>query len=358
VPRTDQAPAILLAPDSFKGTFSAARVAEALATGVAAEGGRPDRCPVADGGEGTLAVLLGAMGGSLVVTRAHDPLGRPCDGHFGLLTGGTVAIVETATASGLDLVTERERDCEAASTRGTGELLVAAASAGARRILLGVGGSATTDGGSGAIEAIREAGGLGGAEVVILCDVTTPFEDAAHVFGAQKGADAAAIGRLTSRLHALVPSLSRDPRGVPMTGAAGGLSGGLWAEVGATLAPGAATVLDAVGFDLRLRHAAAVVAGEGRLDHQSLAGKIVSEIAARAARARVPLHLVVGRDELGARSRERLGAASIREAGTLAAIAEAGSRVCRQTRARMTVVPAARPPRPQVGTRGDAAGAA
>jgi glycerate 2-kinase len=343
VPRTGEAPVILLAPDSFKGTFSAAAVADALAAGVSAEGGRPDRCPVADGGEGTMAVLLAAIGGSVAVARVHDPLGRPRDGRFVLLGDGTVAIVETAEASGLDLVAEGERDCEAASTRGTGELLVAAARAGARRILLGVGGSATTDGGWGAIEAIREAGGLGDAQVEILCDVTTPFEAAARVFGPQKGADAAAIGRLTRRLDALARQLRRDPRGHPMTGAAGGLSGGLWAEIDATLTSGAAAVLDAVGFDARLRRAAAVVAGEGRIDNQSVQGKIVGEIAARAARAGVPLHVVAGRDELDTPSRERLGAASVREATTLETVAEAGRRICRGAAAQTTAARAATP---------------
>jgi glycerate kinase len=348
---------ILLAPDSFKGTFSASAVAEALAVGVIAEGGRLDRCPVADGGEGTMDILVAAAGGSFAAAEVHDPLGRTRTGRFGLLAGGAVAVVETAEASGLGLVAADERDSEAASTRGTGELLVAAARTGARRILLGVGGSATTDGGRGAIEAIREAGGLGGAEVVILCDVTTPFEDAAHVFGPQKGADAAAVERLTRRLHALAQELARDPRGVSMTGAAGGLSGGLWAEIGATLAPGAAAVLDAVGFDVRLGHATAVVAGEGRIDHQSLAGKIVGEIAARAARGGVPLHVVVGRDELDPTSRRQLGPASVREAPTLEAIAEAGSRICRQARAHMTVAPAATPPQPDLGMEGHAAAA-
>src|SRR3954447_5311603 len=223
------APVLLLAPDSFKGTFSSSAVAEALAVGVVSEGGWPDRCPAADGGEGTLDVLVTARGGYVSLADAHDPLGRPCRGRVGLLAGGTIAVVETADASGLALVAERERDCEAASTRGTGELLVAAARAGVRTILLGVGGSATTDGGWGAIEAIREAGGLGDAEVEVLCDVTTPFEAAAEVFGPQKGADAAAVGRLARRLDALAPRLRRDPRGVPMTGAAGGLAGGLWA---------------------------------------------------------------------------------------------------------------------------------
>jgi glycerate kinase len=327
---------ILLAPDSFKGTFSAAAVTEALAAGVVAEGGRPDRCPVADGGEGSLEVLVGAGGGSLSEAQVHDPLGRPRTGRFGLLDGGSVAVVETAEASGLALVAEAERDSEAASTRGTGELLVAAAQAGARRILLAVGGSATTDGGQGALDAIRAAGGLGDVELVILCDVTTPFEDAARVFGPQKGADAAAVARLTRRLDTLGQRLRRDPRGVPMTGAAGGLAGGLWADLGATLAPGAAAVLTAVGFDARLERATAVVAGEGRIDHQSLAGKIVGEIARRAARAAVALHVVVGRDELDPGSREELGIASIREAPSLDAIAEAGRAICRMVRAHET----------------------
>jgi glycerate kinase len=262
-----------------------------------------------------------------VPVAVHDPLGRPHAGRFGLLSGGSVAVVDTAEASGLALVTAGERDCEAASTRGTGELLVAAARSGARRILLGVGGSATTDGGAGAIEAIRAAGGLGGAELVILCDVTTPFEAAARVYGPQKGAGTGAVERLTRRLDALARRLDRDPRGVPMTGAAGGLSGGLWATFGARLVAGAPAVLEAVGFEPRLARAAAVVTGEGRIDDQSLAGKIVGEIASRAARAGVPLHVVVGRDQLGAHSRERLGIASVHEARTLAAIADAGRRI-------------------------------
>jgi glycerate kinase len=327
-------PRILVAPDSFKGTFGADTVAEALAVGIDAGGGWADRCPVADGGEGTMEVLLAAVGGTFEPVDAHDPLGRPHRCRIARLSDGATAVVETAEASGLALVADAERDAEAASTRGTGELLVAAARGGARRILLAVGGSATTDGGAGAIEAIRDAGGLGDAELVILCDVTTPFEDAATVYGPQKGADAAAVRRLTARLHELGARLERDPRGVPMTGGAGGLSGGLWAAFGATLAPGAPAVLDAVGFDVRLQAAAAVVAGEGRIDHQSLAGKIVGEIATRAARFGVPLHVVVGRDQLDDRSREQLGPASVQEASTLAAIADAGRQIVDAHRAR------------------------
>ena len=333
VPHACQPAVVLLAPDSFKGTFTATAVAEALAVGVGSQGAWPDRCPVADGGEGTLSVLLSAAGGTIYLAQAHDPLGRPCVGRVGLLAGGSVAVVETADASGLGLVAEAERDCEAASTRGTGELLVAAARTGARRILLGVGGSATTDGGLGALEAIRAAGGLGDAELLVLCDVTTPFEDAAHVFGPQKGADVRAVERLTGRLHTLAARLPRDPRGVPMTGAAGGLSGGLWAAFGATLTPGAPAVLVAVRFDARREHATAVVTGEGRIDQQSLAGKLVGEIARRAARAGVPLHVVVGRNELDAGSREELAIVSIRETPTLDAIADAGAAICREATA-------------------------
>jgi glycerate kinase len=321
------APLVLVAPDSFKGTFSAAQVAEALAAGIEEAGARADRCPVADGGEGTLDVLLAARGGEVRTAPAHDPLGRPLDARFALLDGGGTAVVETAEASGLALVAPEERDAEAASTAGAGELIAAAAAAGAREILVAVGGSATTDGGRGAIAAIEAARGLRGARLTVLCDVTTPFEDAARVFGPQKGADPAAVERLTARLHAFAGQLPRDPRGRPLTGAAGGLSGGLWAAFGARLVPGAAAVLDAVGFDARLAAADAVVAGEGRIDGQSLAGKIVGEIAARARAAGRPLHVVAGADALEPGQRDALGLASVTAAPTLDDVRAAGRRI-------------------------------
>src|SRR5688500_17847495 len=182
----------------------------------------PDLCPVADGGEGTLDALLPGLGGEVVAADVHDPLGRPLRGHFGLVEGGGTAIVETATASGLALVAESERDAWAASTRGTGELIAAAVAAGAQVVLVPVGGSATTDGGAGALEAIEEAGGLHGARLVVLCDVRTPFEDAPCVFGPQKGADPAMVTRLERRLDELARRWSRDPRGVPKIGRAAG----------------------------------------------------------------------------------------------------------------------------------------
>jgi glycerate 2-kinase len=323
--------AVLIAPDSFKGTLLAAEVAAALGAGIESAGGEVDPCPVADGGEGTLEVLAAPLGARLETVAVSDPLGRTVEAPFGLIAGrgnaGSTAVVELAAASGLGLVGEAERDPVAASTFGTGELIVAAVRAGAGVVYVGVGGSATTDGGAGAIKAIRDGGGLAGARLVVLCDVRTPFEDAARVFGPQKGAGAADVRRLTNRLHALARRLDRDPRGVPMTGAAGGLSGGLWAAFDAELVPGAGFVLDAIGFDRRMRSARAVVTGEGKLDQQSLAGKAVSEVATRARQAGVPCFAVCGRHELDAFGARVLDLQAVLEAGTVSELEQAGRRL-------------------------------
>jgi glycerate 2-kinase len=314
----------LVAPDSFKGTFSAPEVAAALAAGLADGGAEADLCPVADGGEGTAEALRAALGGEARRVPAHDPLGRAVEAGFVLLGDGETAAVDTAAASGLPLVAEGERDAEAASTYGTGELIAAAIAAGARRVLLAAGGSATTDGGRGAVEALREAGGVGDARIVVLCDVTTAFEDAARVFAPQKGADEEAVERLGRRLGAYAAELPRDPRGMPMGGCAGGLSGGLWAAYGAALRPGADFVLDLLDFDRRLREAEAAISGEGRIDPQSLEGKVVGRIAERCAAAGRDLHVVVGRDELDRAAAGELPIRSVREAGTLDALRAAG----------------------------------
>jgi glycerate kinase len=314
---------ILVAPDSFKGTFSAVQVAQAIGRGIARAGVVADLCPVADGGEGTIDVL----GGQTVAVPVRDPLGRPLSASFALLDGGRRALVEMAAASGLGLLAESERDPWAATTYGTGQLLRAAAEGGADEILVAVGGSATVDGGRGALEAVSDAGGLGDARVVVLCDVQTPWERCARVYGPQKGADAALVERLAARLDAYAAELPRDPRGVPMTGAAGGLSGGLWAGLGAELVPGAPYVLDAVGFDSRLRAADAVVVGEGRIDEQSVMGKIVGEIAARARAAGTPLHAIVGTNAIDEDDARACDLRSVTEAPTLAAIEAAGERL-------------------------------
>lgn len=320
---------VLVAPDSFKGTLSALEVAQAVGDGLRVAGHAVQLCPVADGGEGTLEVLVAALGGELRSASVSDPLGRPIEAAFGLCQVGRslVAVVETAAASGLGLVTARERDPVAASTYGTGELVMAALAAGADEVYLGVGGSATTDGGAGALRAIADGGGLGGAKLIVLCDVRTPFEDAARVFGPQKGAGPDEVRRLTARLGRLARGWPRDPRGVPLTGAAGGLSGGLWAGLDAHLVPGAAFVLDRLDFDRRMRAARAVVTGEGRLDEQSLAGKALSEVATRARQSGVPCHAIVGRRELNSFGIRILDLQAVVEAGTLEDIRAAAGRV-------------------------------
>jgi glycerate 2-kinase len=314
----------LVAPDSFKGTFDATTVADAIGAGIEGAGGEADRCPVADGGEGTMAVLLAALGGERRTARVHDPLRRPVEASFGLLGDGKTAIVETAQASGLSLVAPDERDPERADTFGTGELIAAAIEAGARTVLLAAGSSATTDGGRGAIEALRQSNAAfvlctpgevqktnAEARIEVLCDVQTPYEDAARVFAPQKGADPVAVEHLTAQLESLAAELPRDPRGMPMGGCAGGLSGGLWAH-GAQLRPGADFVLDALDFDSRLARADAVISGEGRFDSQSLEGKIVGTIATRCAAAGKPLHLIVGENAIAREPPESV--ASIAEA--------------------------------------------
>lgn len=317
---------ILAAPDSFKGTFSAQAVAAALGRGLERAGfPPPDLCPLADGGEGTLAALLTALGGETAGAEATDPLGRAVSAGFGLVEDGATAIVEVAEASGLHRVAEGERDAEAASTRGTGELIAAAIERGAQVVLVGAGGSATTDGGAGAIAAIEEAGGLRGARLVVLCDVRTPFEDAARIFAPQKGADPAAAARLSKRLARLAAGWRRDPRGVPMSGAAGGLAGGLWAALGAHLEPGAPFVLEALRYDERMRAAAAVIVGEGRLDETSLEGKALGEAATRARQAGVPCFAVVGANGLDRFGARILDLQRVLEAPTLEAVEQAAT---------------------------------
>jgi glycerate 2-kinase len=314
----------VVAPDSFKGTFSAPEVAGAIAEGLRSGGIDAVELPLGDGGEGTLEALVEALDGEYRTATVSDPLGRPLEARFGLLPDGR-AVVEMAKASGLGLVAEHERDAWAATTRGTGELIAAAAAAGASTVVVTVGGSATTDGGAGALEALDQAGVEPRLEVV--CDVRTPWEDAPRVFGPQKGADEAMVARLEERLDALATTAPRDPRGEPMTGCAGGLSGGLWAFRDATLVPGAAYVLDAIGFDARLRAAAFVVTGEGKLDAQTLAGKVVGELAARCQRAGVACHAVVGSSELDPSA--EIALTSVREATDLEQLRQAGLELAR-----------------------------
>jgi glycerate kinase len=280
-------------PDKFRGSLSAPDAAAAIAAGLRRAGVADVRAlPLADGGEGTLDALLASRGGSRRTVTVTGPLGDPTGAEYAVLPDGT-AVVEMARASGLALV-EGRNDPLRASTRGTGELITAAARAGCRRIIVGVGGSATTDGGLAAVEALGWS--LPHVEVTVACDVTTGFLDAARVYGPQKGASDAQVALLTRRLH-MVAETYRTRLGVDVTrlehaGAAGGLAGGL-AALGAALEPGFDVVADAVELDEAFDGASLVVTGEGRLDTTSLTGKVVGAVLERAAQASIGARAVI-----------------------------------------------------------------
>lgn len=312
------APPVLVAPDKFKGTFTAAEVASAIAAGLREAGREVVELPVADGGEGTAAVL----GGTPVAVTASDPLGRPVEASYAWLDDGATAVVEAAGASGLWRLAPDERDPLAASSAGTGELIAAAVEAGAQRVVVACGGTATVDGGKGMLAALGDV--PRGVRFTAACDVRTPWERAAAEFGPQKGADQAAIASLRRRLATRARAMRKDPRGVPMTGCGGGISGALWSELGAELVAGPSYVLDALGFDELMRRAAFVVTGEGKLDATTLAGKAVAEVATRCRQGGVWCHAVVGRDELDVFGRRVLDLASVREASDPRALRRAG----------------------------------
>ena len=324
------APRVVIAPQSFKGSADAVAVAAAIARGV--HRAWPDaetvELPLADGGEGTVRALVRATGGELRRARVHDPLLRELDAEWGILGDRTTAVVEMAAASGLPLLKESERDARITSTRGTGELILAAAASGAHRIVIGIGGSATNDGGAGMARAFgyrfldRNGDDLpeGGTALARLwridgqtdprlvrpaidaaCDVTNPLlgpEGASAVFGPQKGATPEIVRELDAALtryaDVVERFVGRNVRDVPGAGAAGGLGAGLLAFLDARLISGAKLVLDAVGFERRLAGASLVITGEGRIDRQSLYGKLTQAVTL-AARARgVPVVAVAG----------------------------------------------------------------
>lgn len=293
-------PRVVAAPDKFRGTASAAEVAGAVARAAAACGWSCDRAPVADGGEGTLE----AIGGATRSTRVRGPLGEVVEAEWRMLSGGgglgdgPTAVVEMARAAGLELVGGAEwNDPMRASTEGVGDLVNAALAARARRVVVALGGSATTDGGLGCIEALRPHGRLAGVELVAACDVTTTFVQAAEEFAPQKGASAAQVALLRRRLERLaqvyLDELGVDVRPIPGSGAAGGLGGGL-AALGATLVPGFDLVADAIELPERIEGADLVVAGEGFLDEHSFAGKAVGGVVELAREAGVPVLVVAG----------------------------------------------------------------
>lgn len=266
-------PPVLVAPDAFGAELRAPVVAAAIARGLELAGVLPpaELCPVAGGGHGTAEVLLPALGGTTA------------DG-YALIDGGGTAIVERA-----------------ATARATGERVAAAAATGAAVVLVAAGGPAVEfDGGAGVVEAIEDGGGLHGAALVVLCELRAAWTRAAG-------------------------DLPRDPRGIPMTAAGGGLAGALWSQYDARLVAGAPFVLDELGFDARMRAARAVIVGEGRLDRATLEGRVTGEIATRARQAGVPCHAVVGEHAIDRFDARILDLQGIVVAATLEQIEAAGT---------------------------------
>lgn len=283
---------VVAAPDKFRGTASAAQVSGAVAAAAHRAGWTCSEIPVADGGEGTLEALGGANRDSLVT----GPLGEPVRAPWRLSAG--VGVVEMALASGLDLAggAARNRPLEA-TTAGTGELIAEAISAGAKRVIVGVGGSATTDGGLGAIRALEPLARTRGTSIEVACDVRLSFVEAATRFGPQKGATPAQVKLLVGRLERL-SQVYLDDYGVDVTqmvssGAAGGLAGGL-AAIGASLVPGFELVAEELALADAIESADLVVTGEGFIDDQSFDGKVVGGVAELAAAAGVPVLAVAG----------------------------------------------------------------
>lgn len=263
---------VLVAPDAFGAALRAPQVAAAIGRGLERAGVTPlpELCPVASGGAGTIEVLLPALGGQTA-------------NGFALVEDGATAIVQAA-----------------GSSAETGRLVAAAADTGAAVVVVAAGGGSCDDGGSGAIEAIEQEGGLRGATLVVLCDVRTAWQ----------AGDAS--------------SLRRDPRGVAMTGAGGGLAGALWAQFEARLVAGAPFVLEALRFDVRMRAARAVIVGEGRLDRGTMMGRVSGEIATRARQSGVPCHAVVGERTIDPFDARILDLQVILEASALEQIEAAG----------------------------------
>lgn len=277
----------LLCPASLKGVLSAGDAAAALALGVRGAGAEAVELPIADGGEGTADALFAALGGRWREAIASDPLGRPVPARW-LELPDSRAVVEAAAAIGLPLLRREERNPLVASSRGLGELIQGALAGGAKRLLVGLGGSATVDGGAGMREVLRELA----VPTIVLCDVRTRLGDAARLFGPQKGATPEVVEELERRLAAmqeLAPFAELEG-----AGAAGGLGAAL-AALGAELLAGAPAVLDLVGFDEQLRAADLVVTGEGQVDRTTAEGKAPGIVAERCVAAGVRCVVFGGR---------------------------------------------------------------
>ena len=321
---------LVIAPDSFKESLSAEEVASAIARGW--QSVYPDAdihlCPMADGGEGTVDAVLAASGGERRELTVRGPLGQPVQAHWGWLEDGQ-AVIEMAAASGLHWVEPAQRDARVTTSYGTGELILAALDAGARRIILGIGGSATNDGGAGVLQALGlrlldaageplAAGGaalidlqrieldgldprLAGIEILVAADVDNPLcgpRGASHVFGPQKGANPTQVEQLDRALghfaDLMAATLGEDYREVPGVGAAGGLGFAARAVLGARFRPGIELVAELSGLAAAMQGADLAITGEGRLDGQSLHGKTPVGVARVAQAAGVPVIALAG----------------------------------------------------------------
>jgi len=322
---------VVIAPNALKGSLTALEAARAIARGVSCVDDTIEivSLPIADGGDGTSAVLLAARGGVVRETIVPDPLGRPVRASFGLLDEGRTAVLDVASASGLVLLAEHERDPLLASSRGTGKLLSTALDTGVKSVVIGLGGSATIDGGAGLLAALGvgllddtgtpiASGGAGLARLARIdlsrvhpalarvqlraaCDVDCPLlgpQGAAQLFGPQKGATPEAVHELEQNLEHFANSIAkvsgRDVRTVPSGGAAGGIAAGLFGLVGATLEPGIDLVLETVDFERALQGADLVITAEGLLDRQSLRGKGPCGVGRWAKRRGVPVIALAG----------------------------------------------------------------
>jgi glycerate kinase len=345
---------VICAPDSFKGSLTAVQAAAAMADGIrhAVADAEVDRCPVGDGGEGTLEALLASVPGEHLGAIVSDSFGRNVDASIGLLDDGRTAFVEAAAAIGLGAIPLRERDVMRASSYGVGQLVLNALQRCRNKIIIGIGGSSSNDGGCGMAQALGvrffgrtdrliEARLTGAAiseihridtadlchdlenrKVIVACDVINPFtgpDGAAHVFAPQKGATTAQVDELENNLQHLAELIRRDLgvdiQSTPGAGAAGGLGGGLLAFAGAELVSGIDAILEAVGFEERIQGADLCLTGEGRLDAQSLSGKACLGVAALAAKYKVPTVALVGRAGPGAQQSLHAGITEYVEIG-------------------------------------------
>ena len=335
---------ILIAPDSFKDCLSAAAVAGALRTGILDVLPRitVGTLPMADGGEGTVEAVVAATGGERVTVEVLDPLLRPITAIYGITGDGGSAVIEMAAASGIERLDEAERDPWITSTFGTGQLILDALDRGCRRIIVGIGGSATNDGGAGmanalGIRLIREDGddcGEGGGrlgalhrismdgldprvsqcEILVACDVTNPLtgpRGASATYGPQKGADAEMVEKLDRNLAhfagVIREQLGKEVAELPGAGAAGGLGAGLMAFTGARLVNGFSLIAETSGLEERIREADLVITGEGRMDEQTPSGKTPFGVATLAKKYGKPVIGVAGSLEPGAEALYRHG---------------------------------------------------